>query len=91
MGHALSLCRDGRILPGDLPPELRSHALSLVNVDNKGRLRAVARDSEAQALLLTLREQGWNVAKTARVLGLSRAGIYVKMRRFGIRRNYTDV
>ena len=91
VGHALSLCRDGRILPGDLPPELRSHALSLVNVDNKGRLRAVARDSEAQALLLTLREQDWNVAKTARVLGLSRAGIYVKMRRFGIRRNYTDM
>ena len=91
VGHALSLCRDGRILPGDLPPELRSHALSLVNVDNKGRLRAVARDSEAQALLLTLREQGWNVAKTARVLGLSRAGMYVKMRRFGIRRNDTDM
>ena len=92
VGHALSLCREGRVSPADLPPELRRHTLCLdENADAKGRLRAIARSSEAQTLLLTLREQGWNVAKTARVLGLSRAGIYVKMRRFGIRRGQSGM
>ncbi len=92
VGHALSLCREGRVSPADLPPELRRHTLCLdENADAKGRLRAIARSSEAQTLLLTLREQGWNVAKTARFLGLSRAGIYVKMRRFGIRRGQSGM
>lgn len=92
VGHALSLCREGRVSPADLPPELCRHTLCLdENADAKGRLRAIARSSEAKTLLLTLREQGWNVAKTARVLGLSRAGIYVKMRRFGIRRGQSGM
>lgn len=84
--RALSLCQNGRITVADLPPEVRHQALAADAGGADGKLQAVVKNSEAQAILVTLNEQNWNVARTARLLGISRATLYEKMRKFGIRR-----
>lgn len=84
--RALSLCQNGRITVADLPPEVRHQALAVDAGGGDGKLHAVVKNSEAQAILVTLNEQNWNVARTARLLGISRATLYEKMRKFGIRR-----
>lgn len=86
VGRALSLCRDGRITTADLPPEL-SHPSLRMTMSPKGQLRAMAQKTEAHILHMTLCAHNWNVAATARALGISRAGLYAKMRCLGIRRH----
>ena len=51
-----------------------------------GKLQSVVKNSEAQTILIALGDHHWNVAKTARALGISRASMYEKLRKFGIRR-----
>lgn len=87
VGHAVSLCRDGRIHLSDLPSELLHLTVGAVPTENSQNLRRAAQAGEAQAIITVLREQGWNVAKAARALDISRAGMYVKMRKLGISRN----
>ena len=51
-----------------------------------GKLQSVVKNSEAQTIPLALGDHHWNVAKTARALGISRASMYEKMRKFSIKR-----
>lgn len=37
-----------------------------------------------ETLLRALRESGGNLRAAARLLGISRSGVYIKLRRFGI-------
>ncbi len=83
--RALSLCQHGQITVTDLPTELRQQTVAESD-GTGGRLQSVVRSSEAQTILVALGEHGWNVAKTAKLLGISRASMYEKMRRLGIRR-----
>ena len=85
--RALSLCQNGRITVADLPPELRHQAVAADSGGTGSRLQSVVHTSEAQTILTALHEQKWNVARTARTLGVSRATLYEKMRKFGIRRS----
>ena len=39
---------------------------------------------EKETLLRALRESGGNLRSAARILGISRSGLYIKLRRFGI-------
>ena len=74
----------------DLPPFLLMGA-SLPEegrpAGGEQRLGAIRDNSERNAILVALRENRWNVSRTAQALGISRANIYEKMRRFGIRRH----
>ena len=83
--RALSLCSGNQITLTDLPPELRQQAIA-EPAGTDGKLQSVVKNSEAQTILLALGDHHWNVAKTARALGISRASMYEKMRKFGIRR-----
>ena len=83
--RALSLCSGNQITLTDLPPELRQQAIA-ESAGTDGKLQSVVKNSEAQTILLALGDHHWNVAKTARALGISRASMYEKMRKFGIRR-----
>ena len=85
--RALSLCQNNQITLADLPQELRHQAIAAEHAETGGKLQSVVKSSEAQTILIALNEQNWNVARTARVLGISRASIYEKMHKFGIRRN----
>lgn len=84
--RALSLCQNQQLTLNDLPPELH---LQTVRQDTPGsakRLHAVVQSSEHQTILTTLEEHGWNIAQSARSLGISRATMYEKMKKCGIRR-----
>lgn len=83
--RALSLCQDNQITLTDLPPEFRQQAVA-ESASTDGKLQSVVKNSEAQTILIALNDHHWNVAKTARALGISRASMYEKMRKFGIRR-----
>ena len=82
--RARTLCRDNSIGVADLPPEvLRQNAAA---PPASGRLEAVVKTSEAQAILSALDAHRWNVVRTASALGVSRASLYEKMRKLGIHR-----
>ena len=90
LSHALSLAEGEVITLDDLPPSLLMSA-SLPEDDRptggEQRLGAIRDNSERNAILVALRENRWNVSRTAQALGISRANIYEKMRKFGIRRH----
>ena len=90
LSHALSLAEGESITLDDLPPFLLMGA-SLPEegrpAGGEQRLGAIRDNSERNAILVALRENRWNVSRTAQALGISRANIYEKMRRFGIRRH----
>lgn len=85
--RALSLCQNRLITVADLPRELVQHSLCPVEKEgNIPTLQHLLEGSEAHVLLTTLQEQNWNVARSARALGISRASMYEKMKKLGIRR-----
>ncbi|MEI7535957.1 MAG: sigma-54-dependent Fis family transcriptional regulator [Comamonadaceae bacterium] len=91
---ALAICDNGYIEPTDLPSELRGEEeagatpgtpllpnaplRTLLPSDVSGALM------QAQALLLALRRQHWNVTAVAKELGICRATVYRQMKRFNI-------
>ncbi len=77
VGHALCLSRNGRIEPQDLPPECR-----ILEWRNAGdSLQTITRNAEGQAIEKALRETGGNKSKAARLLGVSRAAFYEKLKK----------
>jgi PAS domain S-box-containing protein len=74
--HAFVLCHGRTITADDLPPEIkgyseiRSHAPEKKSVD------------EPQEILRVLNKSGWNKAKAARLLGISRPTIYQKIKEY---------
>lgn len=70
---------------GSAPPNFASRP-SRNRRARTGKLQSVVKNSEAQTILLALGDHHWNVAKTARALGISRASMYEKMRKFSIKR-----
>lgn len=83
--RALTLCQNRLISLSDLPPELlHSPAIPEESESRGTKLQAVVDESEAQTILLALEEHGWNVVNTAKRLGISRATMYEKLKKFGI-------
>lgn len=83
--RALSLCHNQQITLSDLPPELQVQTARQDKNGSKG-LHSIVQSSEHRTILATLEEQGWNIAQSARNLGISRATMYEKMKKYGIRR-----
>lgn len=84
--RALSLCQNQRITLADLPPELQQQVTLRDFASLHGKLGSILKESESHTLLITLEEQQWNIVRSAQVLGISRATMYEKMKRFGIKR-----
>lgn len=89
LSYALSLV-DGNVIDTDCVPS--SLVMSVVlhgdGEKDEGRLEKLRATSERNAILTVLRENGWNVTRTAKILGISRANIYEKMRKLGIHKKY---
>jgi transcriptional regulator of acetoin/glycerol metabolism len=68
----------GRIERSFLPANIRAAIAS-----NPGRLEA---DPEARRIAIALESNRWNVARTAKDLGISRTTLWRRMKRFGIDR-----
>jgi len=77
--HAFVLCNDRTIAVDHLPPELKMTMNTHIYAPKKKFLSAT---DEAQAYLEALSKTGWNKAKTARLMGVSRPTLYKKMREY---------
>lgn len=81
--RATVFCQNDRITLDDLPSELRQDAAS--PTETSTTLASVPlRDLERSAIAQTVRACGGNLTEAARQLGLSKKGIYLKMRRLGL-------
>lgn len=87
LGNAVSLCHNRCITALDLPQELTSPTFNMDISSPHDQLRSITQETEAKILRKTLWANNWNVMAAARALGISRAGLYAKMHRLGIRRN----
>ncbi|MDL2268030.1 sigma 54-interacting transcriptional regulator [Desulfovibrio sp. OttesenSCG-928-G15] len=50
-------------------------------------LPSMLANNELRLIILTLQEHNWNVAKSARALGIARATLYEKLKKYGISRD----
>lgn len=72
-----------RILPEHLPAKILNCNQKRTNYDDK-QLKDIVDEVEKQVIIDTLDKYHGNKNKTSMVLGISRQGLYKKMRRFGI-------
>lgn len=92
---ALSLCRNDVIDMGDLPPGVFAdygacqEAPELPDRDAQipSSLSAMLSNNELRLIILTLQEHNWNVSKSAKILGVARATLYEKLKKYGISRD----
>ncbi len=78
---ALILAENETIRPQDLPARIRKTS----NPPSQGELPALKiRDLERLALQEALKQTGGNRLKAARLLGISRSSVFVKIREYGI-------
>lgn len=83
--RAFIVCHDSVILPKHLPPEIlnnRTGGLHLSNAGDGGRLDA---DSKNR-IIEVLERTDWNIAKSARLLGIARNTLYQRMKALDITR-----
>jgi DNA-binding NtrC family response regulator len=91
--YASALCQGETIQKEHLPPEF----LSGISSDHPAEKRTNFKDldrqdevSEKETILAMLEKTGWNKAKTARRLGISRATLYTKLLKYGIEEQSED-
>ncbi len=86
--RAVSLCKSTAIDTTDLSPEVVSgSSINLVCDDESLTLPLPTLSGNEQKLIMTaLKKNNWNMAKTAKMLGISRAALYEKARKFRITR-----
>jgi len=84
--HAVVLARDNPIEPQHLPFAIRGAALEdeSIKPEDLEQLDVVAKRFERDYLLRVLRSVGGNRGRTAEILGLSRKGLWGKLKAHGI-------
>jgi len=100
--RALSLCRNNVIDMCDLPPELLTDfgicapQRPAVQADGKdttpnlgASLPEMLANNELRLIILTLQDHNWNIARSARILGIARATLYEKLKKYGISRSHS--
>ena len=72
-----------KILPKHLPVKILNCNRKKVNYENK-QLKDIVDEIEKQVIVETLDKYNGNKNETSKVLGISRQGLYKKIKRFGI-------
>jgi DNA-binding NtrC family response regulator len=86
--YAFVKCRGGQISHLHLPPELRASPADLATPTAPPAADSAEppEPSTPEAIRKTLCSAGWNVAKAARRLGVSRTTLYKRIRQLGLER-----
>ena len=80
----------GTITPDQLSADLAAPSPAAITAGSSGRatvprnLAAAVQEVERDLIAVTLQSTSGNISETARVLGLTRRGLYLKMRRLGL-------
>jgi hypothetical protein len=79
------LARFSRTLAGASDPEPEAGAWEAAGLETYLE-RTPVQDIERQKLLLLLERHGWNIARVARLMGITRRTIYLRLRRYNVPR-----
>jgi DNA-binding NtrC family response regulator len=79
--RAMVLARGTAIEPGDLPIRVTAPT----QVPRTGGARSL-QEVEADHVRATLEETGWNISRSATILGVDRSTLYAKIRKYGLER-----
>ena len=75
--HAITIAKQDKILPKDLPHSLLQRPISTKEF-------ITLQDYEKDIILKTLKETNWNKHKTSKKLNINRSTLYGKMKRYGL-------
>ncbi|MBI4558229.1 MAG: sigma 54-interacting transcriptional regulator [Candidatus Hydrogenedentes bacterium] len=82
--RAFIVCHDSHILPTHLPPEILNFSET---VTIRPSPKPVGKGSlERERIFAALAQTDWNIAKTARILGIARNTLYQQMKNLGLQR-----
>ncbi len=84
--RAVSLCKGNVIDVADFPSEIISEFSAKTDEKSVTIPLTTLSDSEQEIITAALKENNWNMARTARMLGISRATLYEKAKKFQISR-----
>lgn len=91
IARALGLCKGNVLEMSLLPPELltecRGASSQKTGSQPSLNLQETLENNEFRLILLTLREMNWNVSQSAKKLGISRATMYEKLKKYEITRD----
>jgi len=82
MERAVVLCSDGVIKAGHLPPDLFEAPDHVMRGDERKAL--TLDDNERDHIMWMLEHAGGNRTLAARLLGIDRASLWRKLKRFGV-------
>ena len=85
--------QDGMISKSNLPKKiLDSTANQTTNFNsNHSELKKALKHFEKQFISKYLNENDWNISKTAKMIGISRSSLHIKIKELGITVNNKDV
>lgn len=86
MERAFVVCKDSEILPVHLPPEIATYTGDAGSPLERSREGDSRRALGKEQLLEVLQQTDWNVAKSAKKLGVARNTLYLKMKTFDLTR-----
>lgn len=84
--RAVSLCKGAVIDVTDFPSEIACEFSSKVDERSVTIPLTTLSDSEHEIILATLKKNNWNMSRTAIMLGISRATLYEKTKKFQLSR-----
>lgn len=91
IARALGLCKGNVLEMGLLPPELLTECRGASSQEQdrppSHNLQETLENNELRLILLTLQELNWNVSQSAKRLGISRATMYEKLKKYEITRD----
>ncbi len=82
--RAFDVIEDQIIQPHHLPMYLKKISQTQVKVNEKVSLKTILEDTERNALIQALHRTGGNKVKAAKLLNISRAGLYQKLEKYDL-------
>ncbi len=84
MERAFNVIEDQIIQPHHLPMYLKKMSQSKIKISDRISLKTIMEDTERNVLVQALQRTGGNKVKAARLLGISRAGLYQKLEKYSL-------
>jgi DNA-binding NtrC family response regulator len=90
--RAFVVCRDAEIQVRHLPPEIRGARSTAVSTASKASAAIATENPQLsrEKVIATLMQTDWNIAKSAKKLGVARNTLYLRMKNLGISRPDTN-